>query len=430
VIDKTVWTRFAIILLGLWMIAQPITFDTKNVAMTISDMISGTLLLFLGSYAVFCSNRWILWAICLVGVWLQFAPLLFWAPESGSYINDVLVGALVIAASVLFPANPEEEKLSGSPVPSGWSYNPSAWFQRLPIVFFGFFAWMFARYMAAFQLGYLDHVVDPVFGDGTDKVITSWISKAFPVPDAGLGAMAYTLEVLMACHGGSSRWHKIPWFVLLFAILVIPLGLVSIILIIMQPILVHAWCFWCLLTAACMLVMIAFAIDEAAAVLQFLAQAKREGKSVWDTLWKGGNTAGSGGDERSLMANRQLSTLFPAMAWGVSVPWNLLITSLLGLWLMFSPHILDIFGPASDSDHIVGALVVALSVISMAEVVRAGRYLVLLLGLWILISSWVLPDRTLAGTVDHTIVGLLLILFSIPKGQIKEKYGAWEKFIF
>lgn len=416
-VDKTAWTRFAIILLGLWMILQPITFETKNIGMTISDMISGTLLLFLGSYAVFCSNRWVLWAICLVGVWLQFAPLLFWAPASGSYINDVLVGVIVIALSILLPANPEEEKLTGSPVPPGWSYNPSAWFQRLPIVFFGFLAWMFARYMAAFQLGYVDHVVDPIFGDGTDKVITSAISKAFPVPDAGLGAMAYTLEVLMACHGGSSRWHTIPWFVVLFAILVIPLGLVSITLIIMQPTLVHAWCTWCLLAAACMLIMIALAIDEAVAVLQFLARSKREGKSLWNVFWKGDSV-----EEKAIPH-------FSAMAWGISIPWNLVITAMLGLWLMFSPHILSIYGPASDSDHIVGALVVALSVIATAEVVRAGRFLVLLLGLWVLISPWVLPERTLSGTIDHTIVGVSLILFSIPRGVIKEKYGEWQRYI-
>ncbi len=403
-------TRYVIIFLGLWMIAQPLTFGTS---LAVSDTVSGVLLLLLGGYAILNSSQWILWAICLVGVWLQFAPLVFWAPDSASYINDVLIGVMAIACSILFPVNSES---SGS-IPGGWSYNPSAPLQRLPIVFFGFLAWMFARYMTAYQLGYLDHIADPLFGDGTEKVITSSISKKFPVPDAGLGAMAYTLEVLMACHGGARRWHTTPWFVVLFAILVIPVGFASIVLIILQPIIVHAWCTWCLLTAVCMLIMIAFAVDEVAAVWQFLRDSKKAGKPLWEIFWKGGSAPGASEEVPPLS--------FSAMRRGISVPWNLVLTALIGLWLMFSPHILGIFGSAADSAHIVGALVAALSVISMAEVARSGRFIILLLGLFVLLSAWIF-----SGAMANSLIsGLLLVLLSIPKGRILEKYGDFERYI-
>lgn len=427
--DKTLWTRYAILLLGLWLIAQPLTFAEKSVPLAVSDIASGFLLLIFGALALSNSQQWILWVIALIGVWLQFAPLLFFAPNAVSYLNDTLVGVLAIACSVLIPENGAEEKLTGESIPPGWSYNPSAWLQRLPIALFGFLAWMFARYMTSFQLGYIGSVWDPIFGDGTERVITSNISKDFPVPDAGLGAMAYTLEVLMACHGSFRRWHTIPWFVVLFAILVIPLGFVSIVLIILQPIIVGAWCFWCLLTALCMLLMIALAVDEVAAVLQYLFRSKREGKSLWQIFWKGGDAPDAGKDNRSPAVNAPLGSSFPAMTWGISLPWNLIVTALLGLWLMFSPHILEMYQAASDSDHIAGALIFAFSIISIAEVTRSCRFLVLLLGIWVFFSSWILAGNTLASTVSHSIAGILLVLFSIPKGEIKEKYGDLGRYI-
>ncbi len=424
--DKTIWTRFVMIVLGLWMIAFPLTFDHHSQAMTISDIVSGALLIVFGSVAVAYSRQWLLWVLCLIGVWLQFAPLAFWAPEAVSYVNDTVVGVLVISLSILLPRNATEEQWeSEASIPPGWSYNPSAWQQRIPIVFFGFLAWMFARYMAAYQLGYLNTVWDPIFGDGTEKVITSSVSKDFPVPDAGLGAMAYTFEVLMAVHGGTRRWHTIPWFVILFAILVIPLGFISILLIILQPIVVGHWCTWCLLTAVCMLTMIALAVDEVVAVLQYLSKARKEGK-LKEVLWKGGPAPNAAVDDRTPEVNVSLRKSLPAMVWGISVPFNLVLTALLGVWLMFSPSVLNITGAAADSDHIIGALAVAISVITMAEVVRSGRYILTLFGVWIFLSAWVLPGNAMDGMISHIVTGILLTLLSLPKGKIKESYGSFE----
>jgi hypothetical protein len=48
-----------------------------------------------------------------------------------------------------------------------------------------------------------------------------------------------------------------------FGVMIIPVGIVSIVLVMLQPIAAGAWCFWCLLTAAATLVMIPLAVDEA-----------------------------------------------------------------------------------------------------------------------------------------------------------------------
>src|SRR3546814_16832117 len=71
---------------------------------------------------------WAQWANTVMGLWLMFAPLLFWTPSPASYGNALLVGGLVIAFSTLVPMMPGMS-MSGmmqkAAVPPGWEYNPS-----------------------------------------------------------------------------------------------------------------------------------------------------------------------------------------------------------------------------------------------------------------------------------------------------------------
>lgn len=90
------------------------------------------------------------------------------------------------------------------------------------------------------------------------------MSKSFPISDAGLGAFAYTFELLMSWMGKTSRWRTMPWMVTFFFILVVPLGLVHITLVILQPVVVGQWCASCLFAAFIMLLMIPLAQDERA----------------------------------------------------------------------------------------------------------------------------------------------------------------------
>ena len=95
------WTNATVILLGLWLISAPATFDYRNGPMTWSDVVSGLLLVLLAGMAFVPRDDFYgRWGVALVGTWLQFAPLFFWAPTSGAYINDTLVGALAIAGLV------------------------------------------------------------------------------------------------------------------------------------------------------------------------------------------------------------------------------------------------------------------------------------------------------------------------------------------
>jgi hypothetical protein len=428
---RTLWVHLTVVALGVWLMTSPLTFGYESTALVWSDLISGALLIAFGALSLSPRRLWAPWAACFVGIWLQFAPLVFWAPTAVAYVTDTLIGSLVIALTVLIPGMPGMMKMMkmGPEIPPGWSYNPSSWLQRAPIIALGFAGWFIARYLAAYQLGYIDTAWDPFFGAATMRVLDSEVSKAFPISDAGLGAVAYTIEALMGYMGGPARWRTMPWMVAFFGILVIPLGVVSITLVILQPVVVGAWATLALATAVAMLIMIPLTLDEVIAMGQFLARSRREGKSLWRTFWMGGTVEGGSGDQRSPRFTAPLAESGPAMVWGVTVPWTLLASTALGLWLMAAPAVLGSTGAAADSSRVVGALIVTTAVIAMAEVGRALRFLNALLALWVITAPWILSGATTAATWNNAVVGALVLLLSLPRGTIRERYGSWSRYV-
>ncbi len=328
---------------------------------------------------------------------------------------------VVIAFAVLIPMMMQ---MPGPEVPLGWSYNPSTWLQRAPILALALLSFFLARYMAAFQLGHISRVWDPIFGNDTVLVLGSDLSKSFPISDAGLGAFTYLIELLSDFMGDPRRWRTMPWMVALFGFMVVPLGIVSVVLIMLQPVIVGAWCTACLLSALFMLIMIALSLDEVIAMLQFLMQTHRVGKSVWRAFWLGGDALG---DNRT---PQRSETDHPRqMFWGVTVPWNLLVTAVLGAWLMVAPSVFETQGLAADSDHILGALVVTFAIIAFAEVTRAARFINIALALGIIVLPWLFGGATLPSGINDLIIGVLIIALSIPPGKIKNTYSGWNALI-
>jgi uncharacterized membrane protein len=170
-------------------------------------------------------------------------------------------------------------------IPPGWDYNPSSWSQRVPLIVVAWIGFLIALYLGLYQVEIFSTVWEPFFGKGSERVLNSFISEAFPVPDALLGAFGYVLDVVTGIIGKTDRWKTMPWIVVLFGIAVGPLGLVSVVLVIFQPVLVGAWCTLCLVTAILSIVMIGPAVDELLASLQYLQKVKRSGHSVWKAFW-------------------------------------------------------------------------------------------------------------------------------------------------
>jgi hypothetical protein len=260
------------------------------------------------------------------------------------------------------------------------------------------------------------------------------MSHSLPISDGGLGTLAYTFEFLMGWMGSPARWRTMPWMVALFGVLVIPLGLVHIFLVISQPVVVGAWCTLCLLAATIMLPMIPLEIDEVIAMGQHMVQRKRKGDSFWKVFWKGGEPMEHNQDERSpqlIDLPQNPWKVFKASIWGMSFPWTLVVSALLGIWIMFAPSAfgVSIEATAADINHLGGALIVVTAVICMGEVVRRGRYLNVLIGLAVGVVPWFLQDGTLALKISSTITGLMVASLSIPRGSVKEKYGLWDQYV-
>lgn len=169
--------------------------------------------------------------------------------------------------------------------------NPSSWGQRILIAAVAMIATLIALYLALFQLHVFASVWDPIFGDGTKNVLTSPLSHEFTqwikMPDAMLGVLAYFADVVFALVGTSQRWRDQPWLVIIFGISVIPVGAVSITLVILQGFVVKSWCFLCLVSAAISLILIFLAYSEVMASCIYLhAVKKQQGlKSAWRAFW-------------------------------------------------------------------------------------------------------------------------------------------------
>jgi uncharacterized membrane protein len=427
--QRELWSTFAVMILGLWLVSSPATFGYTDTAMRISDIASGMLLVVTGLLSIDLRRSWAPWATCVVGIWLLFAPLILWAADPAAFANDTFVGSFAIACSILIPGMPGMRMLPGPTVPPGWSYNPSDWVQRAPVIALGIVSFFISRYLAAYQLGYIDHAWDPIFGHSTVTVLDSDVSRAWPVPDAGFGAVSYLLEALSGFMGAATRWRTMPWMVLMFGVLVIPLGVVSIALVVMQPVMVGHWCALCLVTALFMLIMIPLALDEIVAMGQFMAGVRRKGQPFWTNFWLGGSPDSAHDQEevQRVTFHDPLGAIARVGVLGVTIPWNLLLATVLGFWLMAAPAVFDATSFAADSDHLVGPLVAVIAVIAMAEPVRLLRYGNVLTGLWLLVTPWFLAGATTASVINSLLVGVILIALSIPRGQVMQRYGGWVR---
>lgn len=175
--------------------------------------------------------------------------------------------------------------------PPPYPYNPSRWSQRIPIVILASIGAVTSVYLALYQWRLVDTIWDPLFGDGSTTVLDSEPSQRmhhwFGIPDAALGAIAYLGDAIFGLAGSTRRWQYRPWMVILFGLDVIPLGVVSIILVVVQGTVVGAWCTPCLVTALISLILIVLAYDEVWVTIKYLVRVWRRTKSMrllWDTF--------------------------------------------------------------------------------------------------------------------------------------------------
>ncbi|MGH8593062.1 MAG: SPW repeat domain-containing protein [Gammaproteobacteria bacterium] len=102
---------------------------------------------------------------------------------------------------------------------------------------------------------------------------------------------------------------------------------------------------------------------------------------------------------------------------GVSLPWNLLLSALVGVWLMGTRLVFDTQAPMAHSDHLLGALVITVSITALAEVARAVRFINALFGICLMGAPWMLEGGRPAGRLGGRTRWPLVGRFEHPERQ-------------
>lgn len=432
------WAHFVNIALGAWLVSQPPMIEVAEPWLARAEIALGAALILFAALSLSWRMGWARWVCAGIGALVMAAPFLFWTANPAAYLSDTLVGTLIIGFAICTPPEVGPSSLAaltGPETPPGWSYNPSSWTQRLPIILLAIVGLQVSRYLAAYQLGHVDGVWEPFFQgsaanpqNGTEEIITSHVSEAWPVSDAAVGGYTYALEIVTGIIGSRARWRTMPWLVLLFGLMIAPLGITSIFFIIIQPIAIGTWSTLALIAAAAMLIQIPYSLDELVATLQFMRRRVKAGRSWLRVFLFGDTDSGDREPDTDEFDARPGGVLKAMWTGGVSLPWNLAAAAAIGLWLMFTRVTLGAEGGMADADHLIGSLALTVISLAAAEVARALRYLLIPLGVALLATPFVYG----AGTVQ-TIAGILcgaaLILLSLRRGAIAQTYANWQKLI-
>ncbi len=161
--------------------------------------------------------------------------------------------------------------------------------RRLWIAVLALLGTIITGYLALYQIDAISDVWDPFFGVGSRQVLTSLEQlpgpNGPPIPDMILFGAGYLLASLLATAGGRSRWRTSPWIVALLGLIIYLLALAHLLLVLLQPVLFHAWSTLCLLSAVISFVMVVLVVPEVTAALRFIGRASEGIGDGWRVFW-------------------------------------------------------------------------------------------------------------------------------------------------
>jgi len=248
------------------------------------------------------------------------------------------------------------------------------------------------------------------------------------------------LEIVTGIVGSQRRWRTMPWLVVLFGLMIAPLGVTSILFIVIQPVVIGTWSIIALIGAAAVLVQIPYALDELLASLLFLRRRAGAGQN-WLRVFFVGDTDEDGPEPAPLAQSAGVTSpknpqfdrsgvavVKDMVTGGVVLTWNLALSAAIGLWLLFTRLTFGSEGWMANADHVIGSLVLTVVSLASAEVARPLRFLNVPLGTGLLATPFLFESGT-AATANSLICGVTLIALSFPRGPIRERYGSWNRFM-
>ena len=186
---------------------------------------------------------------------------------------------------------------------------------------------------------------------------------------------------------------------------------------------------------AAVLIQIPYSLDELLATAQFLRRRVAAGQPGLRVLFLGDTddlpmagdrlNAREDGDEFDRPLGAVLKNI---VGGGVSLPWNLALAGLIGLSLLFTRVTLGAEAGLADAHHIIGCAVLTVVAIAAADVARPARALNALLGIGLMFAPLALDADRLQFAVTLGL-GIALVLLSVRRGPILERYGTWNRLL-
>jgi vitamin K epoxide reductase family protein len=139
------------------------------------------------------------------------------------------------------------------------------WKKRVQVAVLAVVGFSIAGYLAAYQAGLFRQVWEPFFGNGSNRVLHSFVAAMLPVPDAALGAIGYAIEFVASLIGTAERWRSRPKLVLVYGLIVAGMGMAGLALLALQAFVLHAFCTLCLVSAIISIVIVFLARGEVVA---------------------------------------------------------------------------------------------------------------------------------------------------------------------
>ena len=178
-----------------------------------------------------------------------------------------------------------------------------------------------------------------------------------------------------------------------------------------------------------MLIQIPYSVDELIATGQFLAERRRKGKSVILAFLRGDTMEGGRKMEDEDFSGSPWAIIKDMLGGGVNLPWSLVFCVAIGVWLMCTRLIFATEGAQANSDHLIGSLVITISITALAESARPARFINMLLAIPLMAAPWMLDGGSPVADWAGVMAGVLLILSSIPRGKIENHYGSWSRYL-
>ncbi len=182
------WAHYATIGLGLWLATSPFVFgvadaasvpntvsavtsgrdlpsiEWRSMALAISDVVTGLLIALFGFLSLSNRTAWFgQWASTFAGLWLFFAPLIFWAPSPAVYLNDMIVGAFAIAFDPGANDAGHEHGRHDGPESHPARLDLLSFYCRTTIAVMGLLGLLISRHLTAYQFGHIDYAWEPFF---------------------------------------------------------------------------------------------------------------------------------------------------------------------------------------------------------------------------------------------------------------------------